>query len=516
MVEEKRRVRIVSGSGKVEASPTDNGRQDIEVLPTRGLEEVRRTTSQENKLLMFEHAKPNHQAGDCRIILRQSVFEQINKHLASNTSRELGGLLLGREFNCPNSAEPIVIIDYALDAQYTEGTPVRLNFSVDTWTDFEQRVETLKQRNPDLRRLGWYHSHPNIEIFLSRWDLDVCTNFTRATSIALVVDPVNYNGGFFIKGKTDFRAHEPQGFWLYQDIDNPLTRRWQNLFLTNKRWEGTSNAELEKILEPLPANSAVHLSQSVPDSDLYKPELPTKVWNSVSPSPHNLSKRAVIVQAIIAALWLLASIAFIGISIRNTESIELLANRIAESEKIISSLKNDVHYLRTKEATFLLPAGTHPPPEETPSTEPPPEEGNNPSRTGPNRTNKATPAPRDRGTSKRDQPKASPKIPDTPDPGNAPRVTPKPHENPKPGTEETKATPTSAKPGDTTTSPVKPRENASPADATKSSVPVSGKGSAKEEKKSKDEDKTKKPKPEPDKKPDPKKEPKPNSEHQDA
>ena len=176
-------------------------------------------------------------AKKCAVVFLQSAYKKVVDHLARDTTREHGGFLLGYE-SALESGVPAVVITDAVAARRTEGTPIRLTFTTDTWRDFEDEIlrRYLDQERVPLR-LGWYHSHPNISIFLSQYDLDVCTTFQRRRyPVALVVDPVQNLGGFFIGEGKGYCAHSPQGFYEAHDEVQESLVTWRNL----RRADGVS------------------------------------------------------------------------------------------------------------------------------------------------------------------------------------------------------------------------------------------------------------------------------------
>jgi proteasome lid subunit RPN8/RPN11 len=165
--------------------------------------------------------------GDCTVILYQSAYRDIVEHLGRDTTREHGGLLLGYEGPRTATDEMTVYVSKVLLAQHTFGTKSRLVLTEDTWAEFANQTESLAGTN--LRRVGWYHSHPSFGIFLSPYDLDVCSNFQRQTHLALVYDPVSHEGGMFIKGAAGYDPNGPQGFWEYCDITPNSIVDWKNV-----------------------------------------------------------------------------------------------------------------------------------------------------------------------------------------------------------------------------------------------------------------------------------------------
>jgi hypothetical protein len=107
---------------------------------------------------------------------------------------------------------------------------VRLTFTEETWRKLDEVTDKYSELGRPLQRVGWYHSHPNISIFLSHYDLDVCTIFDRRRyPIALVVDPVKKRGGFFVRGRTGYTPDCVQGFYELHDNQPESVVQWSNM-----------------------------------------------------------------------------------------------------------------------------------------------------------------------------------------------------------------------------------------------------------------------------------------------
>jgi len=175
-------------------------------------------------------------ASDCDVILSQHAYLKIMRHLSADTKREHGGLLLGLRERATNSTPSTILILTSLAGEHTRGDPVSLTFTENTWLKFQEETDELDRLGVKLQRLGWYHSHPGLGIFLSRWDLDVCTNFDQPHHVALVVDPVRSRGGFFPRGEHGYRPHEPKGFWEYADLKAESLIEWENTHEVSNEW----------------------------------------------------------------------------------------------------------------------------------------------------------------------------------------------------------------------------------------------------------------------------------------
>ena len=93
-----------------------------------------------------------------------------------------------------------------------------------------QLLKNYTKNGHAVTRVGWYRSHPDLNIFLSHWDLDVCKELTaRQNPIALVVDPVKRRGGFFVRGKNGYQPQQAQGFLERHDLQESSIVDWINL-----------------------------------------------------------------------------------------------------------------------------------------------------------------------------------------------------------------------------------------------------------------------------------------------
>jgi proteasome lid subunit RPN8/RPN11 len=179
----------------------------------------------------YRCAGEKDRARSCEVLCSQRVYEIVVEHLKADTKREHGGFLFGYESSHPESKEPVVVIVDAVPATKTSGTPTRLTFTNETWRDLDEEIARRYANEPRIpEQVGWYHSHPNISIFLSHYDLDVCTTYARRKyPVALVVDPVVNRGGFFIGSAQGYDAHAPQGFWEAHDRSTEPVVTWINM-----------------------------------------------------------------------------------------------------------------------------------------------------------------------------------------------------------------------------------------------------------------------------------------------
>jgi proteasome lid subunit RPN8/RPN11 len=132
---------------------------------------------------------------DLPIFLDRGPADMIERHALSDTSVELGGVLLGKECVDPATGEHFAWITQALEAKHYANTQASFTYTHDSWEEITRERDRL---HPDLDVVGWYHTHPSFGIFLSHHDLFIHQNFfAQPLQVAYVVDPIQSTRGFF-------------------------------------------------------------------------------------------------------------------------------------------------------------------------------------------------------------------------------------------------------------------------------------------------------------------------------
>ena len=136
-------------------------------------------------------------AGAPVLFVHQCPLEAILRHAQRGRLCEVGGFLLGSVF-CQDQAQPglgYVEVEHFLPAAETRAGGASLTFTHDTWADLARQSA---ERYPKSILLGWYHTHPNLGVFLSGYDFFIQRNFfSQFWQIALVVDPRREKFSFF-------------------------------------------------------------------------------------------------------------------------------------------------------------------------------------------------------------------------------------------------------------------------------------------------------------------------------
>jgi len=136
-------------------------------------------------------------AGDLPIFVEMDVLAEIEAHARSDTRVELGGVLLGGQFE-DQDGNPFVLVSDSLRAEHYQSSGSHFKFTHDTWTQITRQRGGFSD---DLEMVGWYHTHPDLGVFLSSMDRFICEHFfNRPLDVALVVDPLRGDRGWFYWG----------------------------------------------------------------------------------------------------------------------------------------------------------------------------------------------------------------------------------------------------------------------------------------------------------------------------
>jgi len=132
-------------------------------------------------------------------ILEEARAEFI-RHLEADVSVEHGGILFGQAYTDPECGI-YVEVTAAVAAPATIGTGARLQFTPDSWQGI---MDYAKAAHPEANIVGWYHSHPNIGVFMSGTDMRTQQAFFRHPwCLSIVCDPVRRQIGYFLGEKAE-------------------------------------------------------------------------------------------------------------------------------------------------------------------------------------------------------------------------------------------------------------------------------------------------------------------------
>jgi proteasome lid subunit RPN8/RPN11 len=165
--------------------------------------------------------------GNTAVVVSQEVLAEVNEHAGQSLDCELGGFLLGNRYRCPTTNCDYVIIDQYSPAKFTESSEVRLNFTHETWA---QLADELSGKFLGKLLVGWYHSHPRMDVFLSSHDMEIQTErFSEPWSVALVLEPEKHLGGFFCARDGRVNPSSPVDFFeLLERNSRESVIAWKN------------------------------------------------------------------------------------------------------------------------------------------------------------------------------------------------------------------------------------------------------------------------------------------------
>ena len=154
---------------------------------------------------------------DCiQVYIKQDIYKEIETYSKSDTSKEIGGILIGDCIDTLNKKN--VIISAYIEAKYTDASSSTLTFTHETWDYIHKNHQRLY---PNQKIVGWHHTHPSFGIFLSNYDIFIQENFFNLPwQVAYVVDPIENKRGFF-KWENN-KISKTNGFYLYDDIGKKI------------------------------------------------------------------------------------------------------------------------------------------------------------------------------------------------------------------------------------------------------------------------------------------------------
>ena len=162
--------------------------------------------------LFFGEIEPD----DVKVYIKQDVYKALEKYANSDTSKELGTILIGDY--CEQLGKTHVVISDYIEAKYTDASASTLTFTHETWDYVHKQHDMLY---PSKKIIGWQHTHPNYGIFLSNYDLFIQDNFFNMPfQVAYVIDPIQNIRGFFQwkNGKTE----KLKGYYVYDEVGKPI------------------------------------------------------------------------------------------------------------------------------------------------------------------------------------------------------------------------------------------------------------------------------------------------------
>ncbi|GEM_PF-2438749 len=130
-----------------------------------------------------------------QVYIKEDALADLKSHLASNLRVEQGGILLGNAYRDPEY-QIYVEITASVAAPATIGTGAHLEFTPDSWQGI---MDYARAEHPQENIVGWYHSHPNLGVFMSGTDMNTQRKFFyHPWCLSIVCDPVRKQIRYFL------------------------------------------------------------------------------------------------------------------------------------------------------------------------------------------------------------------------------------------------------------------------------------------------------------------------------
>lgn len=146
-------------------------------------------------MINFKNSINSDKVIPVNIIFPEEIKKRIKQYALSDTSKELGGVLVGNFTETDINCFEVAVEDFII-AKHTDAHLSSLKFTAESWAEINAEMD---EKYPDFKIIGWFHTHPGFGVFLSSWDMFIQENFFNLPwQIAYVVDPCHKTDGIFI------------------------------------------------------------------------------------------------------------------------------------------------------------------------------------------------------------------------------------------------------------------------------------------------------------------------------
>ena len=124
-----------------------------------------------------------------RVAIDRAANAELIAHAKESLNAEICGVLAGSI--CEDDEGLFVHVQAAVRGTAANQGSTHVTFTHATWNAIHQAME---RDYPQLKIVGWYHSHPGFGVEFSEMDVFIQKNFfSGPTQLALVIDPLNGN-----------------------------------------------------------------------------------------------------------------------------------------------------------------------------------------------------------------------------------------------------------------------------------------------------------------------------------
>jgi proteasome lid subunit RPN8/RPN11 len=151
---------------------------------------------------------PEHAEVALRVAIERSAYAELVAHAQESLHAEVCGVLVGEV--CADAEGVFIHIQAVIRGTGAAEGSTHVTFTQETWNSIHH---ILEQNYPQLKIVGWYHTHPGFSVEFSDMDLFIQKNFfTGSAQIALVTDPLS--GAVAICINTAQGARYLPRFWV--------------------------------------------------------------------------------------------------------------------------------------------------------------------------------------------------------------------------------------------------------------------------------------------------------------
>lgn len=140
-------------------------------------------------------------ATSAKIFIDERIINLIQYHATSNKAVEVAGVLLGNYVQDKENTFSVFITD-VIAAEQVVSSQTSVEVTAEAWASIWKQID---KRFPDQRIIiGWYHSHPNMGVYLSNSDILTHTkHFPQKWLVAFVIDQIRNEWGLFAWSNSD-------------------------------------------------------------------------------------------------------------------------------------------------------------------------------------------------------------------------------------------------------------------------------------------------------------------------
>jgi proteasome lid subunit RPN8/RPN11 len=133
---------------------------------------------------------------DVAVHCSAALLGQLMDHAVRYRHTEVFGLLLGRALRTPALKTRTLVLDFLAAERFASSSVSFVEVSAQELIRLDQVHEASPEKK-NLRKVGWFHTHPGHGIFMSSTDRSNHSMYSNPWQVALVLDPIHRTWGFF-------------------------------------------------------------------------------------------------------------------------------------------------------------------------------------------------------------------------------------------------------------------------------------------------------------------------------